>query len=125
MRTQTLQQLSIKGPDEFYFDGVLSSGNLKFYVERVPFSELPIGNYGTLHASVDDQLWIRSRSNANADKEIYYKLKEPATEYERFHKPFLWIADLAKHVVDYCGHLTERKKIVTLRNFQTRFLEWL
>lgn len=118
-----LQHLSTRGPDEFYFDGVLSVGDIKYYVERVPFSELPIGNYGTSHASVDDQLWIRSRANAN--REVYYRLKSPAIEYERFHGPFLWVADLAKHVVDFCGHMAERRKAVTLRHFQHKFLEWL
>ncbi|OIW26488.1 hypothetical protein CONLIGDRAFT_620319 [Coniochaeta ligniaria NRRL 30616] len=118
-----LQQLSTKGPDEFFFDGVLGIGDVKFYVERVAFSELPIGNYGTSHASVDDQIWIRSRHNAK--KEIYYKLKNPATEYDRFHTPFLWIADLAKHVVDFCGYMTKKNKVVTLRHFQQNFLDYL
>lgn len=120
-----LHHLSTKGPDEFYFDGVLEFGDMKFYVERVPFSELPIGNYGTSHASIGDQLWIRSRANANAKREVYYKLRNPAAEYKRFHTPFLWIADLAKHVVDFCGHNVERGKAVTLRHFQHAFLKWL
>ncbi|KAB5542364.1 hypothetical protein GE09DRAFT_239913 [Coniochaeta sp. 2T2.1] len=123
-----LQHLSTKGPDEFYFDGVLSLGGLKFYVERVPFSELPIGNYGLDHASIHDQIWIRSRTHAKHGKHgkpIYYKLKRPALEYERFHTPFLWIADLAKHVIDYSGYMAERNKAVTLRHFKHEFIEWL
>ncbi|KAH8903221.1 hypothetical protein BR93DRAFT_918455 [Coniochaeta sp. PMI_546] len=118
-----LHHLSTRGPDEFFFNGVLGSGDLKFYVERVAFSELPIGNYGTSHASVGDQIWIRSKTNGR--KEIYYKLKNPATEYERFHTPFIWIADLAKHVVDFCDYMTRRNQVVILRDFQQRFLTWL
>ncbi|KAB5526360.1 hypothetical protein GE09DRAFT_470036 [Coniochaeta sp. 2T2.1] len=120
-----LQHLSTKGPDEFYFDGVLGLGDLQFYVERVPFSQLPVGNYGTAHPSVDDQIWIHSRKQAKDRKQIFYKLKRPSVEYERFHTPFLWIADLAKHVVDYCGYMAERNKAVTLRHFKHEFIDWL
>ncbi|KAJ9165097.1 DNA (Cytosine-5)-methyltransferase 1 [Coniochaeta hoffmannii] len=118
-----LQHVSTTARGDFYFDGVLRFGDLQFYVRRVSFSELPIGNYGPTHDSVGDQIWIRS--GLNAKKEVYYKLKKPAAEYERFHTPFLWIANLAKHVVDYCGHLTEKKQAVTLRHFQCKFPEWL
>ncbi|KAK5661753.1 hypothetical protein OQA88_9854 [Cercophora sp. LCS_1] len=109
--------------DRFYFDGIISSGNTKRYVAKVEVSEIPIGNYGTSSSSVDDQIWIRSRLNSN--KEIYYKLKKPALEYKRFHTPFLWVANLAKHFVDFCDDRIEKSRDVTLRSFKREFIEWL
>lgn len=44
----------------FYFDGILSIGDTRHYVRQIEFSELPIGNYGTSHPSVDGQIWVRS-----------------------------------------------------------------
>ncbi|KAK4161823.1 hypothetical protein QBC43DRAFT_346297 [Cladorrhinum sp. PSN259] len=124
LEMRTLSLLSTKmGHDRFFFDGILSCGDVRFWVEKVEFSELPIGNYGTMNPSVGDQIWVRS--HLNASKEIYYKLGKPAIEYERFHVAFLWIADLAKHAADYSGWLIEEGREVALESFRKDFLEWL
>jgi len=119
-----LQHLATKhSHDTFYFDGVLKIGDVMHYVRGVQFKELPIGNYGTSNATVEDQIWIRSRMNES--NETYYRLKHPSAEYARFYTPFLWLADLAKHVVDFCSWMTEKKRPVTLRHFQKKFIDWL
>ena len=120
-----LQHLATKvAHDTCYFDGVLRSGGDEHYVRGVSFNELPIGNYGILHASVDDQIWIRS--HVNRKREVYYKLKNPAPEYAKFHGPFLWLADLSKHVVDFCSvQAREKGRPVTLWHFQKDFINWL
>ncbi|RYO75349.1 hypothetical protein DL764_010519 [Monosporascus ibericus] len=99
--------------DRFFFDGILSVADSRLYLKRVPFRELPVGNYGDEHHSVGDQIWIRSILNERLNKEIYYKLGSPSVEYARYYHPFLWIADLAKHVIDYCEHLrtTDRRAV--------------
>ncbi|KAI1080410.1 S-adenosyl-L-methionine-dependent methyltransferase [Whalleya microplaca] len=120
-----LQHLAIRlSSDRFYFDGVISFGETRFYLRRIPFRELPIGNYGDEADTVGDQIWIRSELNEKRGKEIYYKLKSPSVEYIRFHEPFLWIADLAKHVIDYCNHLEEEGKRAVLDDFKSRFSIW-
>lgn len=111
--------------DTFYFDGILAYGDSKYYVERVPFQKLPIGNYRVNNPTVGDQIWIQSRRNEGEKPERYYKLRKPAPEYERFHTGFLWIADLAKHVVDFCEHLASRNRPVALADFQQKFIIWL
>lgn len=111
--------------DKFYFDGVLTVGGNKYYVRKVPFRELPIGNYGTSEPSVDDQIWIRSEHNQRRNMEIYYKFGRPSLEYERFWFPFLWIADLSKHVVDYATYLLEKKHRAWLHEFRQNFSKFL
>ncbi|KAK3941323.1 hypothetical protein QBC46DRAFT_431654 [Diplogelasinospora grovesii] len=120
-----LQSMTTKiSHDTFFFDGVLSVGNVRHYVTQIQVSELPIGNYASVSKhSVDDQIWVRSKMNAQT--QIYYKLKKPAAEYARFHVPFLWVADLAKHVVDYCTTMTEKGREVSLSSFRKPFSQWL
>ncbi|KAI0454673.1 S-adenosyl-L-methionine-dependent methyltransferase [Xylaria acuta] len=120
-----LQHLVSRTVKCMYFDGVLQHGDSKFYVRRVPFHRLPVGNYGESYHTVGDQIWIRSKLNESLGREIYYKLRLPAPEYRRFHTPFLWIADLAKHVIDYCEHRREENKHVVLRDFECRFDIWM
>nr|CAJ40945.1 putative DNA cytosine methyltransferase [Sordaria macrospora] len=110
--------------DKYCFDGVLKFGNTKHYVTGMQVMELPVGNYGASLHSVEGQIWVRSKLNAK--KEIYYLLKTPALEYQRFYQPFLWIADLGKHVVDYCTRMVERKREVTLGCFKSKgdFIQW-
>jgi DNA (cytosine-5)-methyltransferase 1 len=80
-----------------YFDGVLSVGDTRCFVQRVPFRELPVAGYGVEDNTVSGQIWVRSLRNEKNKLEIYYRLTTPSVEYARFFKPFLWVADLAKH----------------------------
>lgn len=108
--------------DKYYLDGTLKFGNTSHYVTGMQVWELPVGNYGASLHSVKGQVWVRSRLNAR--KEIYYLLKTPAAEYRRFYEPFLWIADLGKHVVDYCTRMVERKREVSIGCFKSDFIQW-
>ncbi|KAI1377972.1 S-adenosyl-L-methionine-dependent methyltransferase [Hypoxylon crocopeplum] len=121
-----LQHLACRqAADRFYFDGMISYDDKRFYLKGIPFQQLPIGNYGSEEHTVGDQIWIRSTLNERNDSEIYYKLISPAPEYARFFEPFLWIADLAKHVLDYCDHLKEKGRRAVLHDFRSQFSIWL
>ncbi|TPX18188.1 uncharacterized protein E0L32_002697 [Thyridium curvatum] len=127
---RSLHCLSTKnGPNPMYFNGVLEHGDIRHYVRKVPFRELPIGNYGETGedgedaSSINGQIWIRSLYNEN--REVYYRLTTPSIEYKRFFTPFLWVADLGKHFVDYCDAIAQTKRPVYIRNFQSEFSEWL
>ncbi|KAI6086341.1 S-adenosyl-L-methionine-dependent methyltransferase [Hypoxylon rubiginosum] len=124
---QPLQHLAARrrSVDCFYFDGVISCGEKRFFLRKIPFRQLPIGNYGVEEHTVGDQIWIRSKFNELQQNEIYYKLKSPSTEYARFWQPFQWIADLAKHVLDYCDHLKGLGRRAVLDDFKSRFSIWL
>ncbi|KAJ3569430.1 hypothetical protein NPX13_g6088 [Xylaria arbuscula] len=120
-----LQHLKARSVPGMYFDGVLQHGDKRFYLRKVPFSKLPVGNYGEANHTVGDQIWILSKLNEKLGREIYYKLHLPALEYRRFHLPFLWVADFAKHVIDYCEHCREENHHVILSDFKSRFSTWL
>ena len=90
------------------------------YVQKVPFEILSIGGYEDLErSSVGPHIWIQSVEGAR--RCVWYRLTNPAEEYVRYHKPFLWIADLAKHLVDYLYIHTG----VVLSDLRYRFHDWL
>ncbi|WQF78421.1 Putative BAH domain, C-5 cytosine methyltransferase, DNA methylase, C-5 cytosine-specific, active [Colletotrichum destructivum] len=125
-----LQHLSTKqNNDSLFFDGVLSVANCRIHVRQVSFNELPIGKYGIENPTVGSDIWIRSDLNAKrlsrGHKDICYRLKNPAKEYKRFHSGFLWIADLAKHVVDYLEEAHEENRDVNFQDFRSDFSTWL
>lgn len=104
----------------WFFDGTISYGATKVNVQGVPFDIYSIGGYEdkTLH-TVGSSIWIQSVLGKRSD--LWYSLKNPAPEYKRYHEPMLWLADLAKHVIDYmCDH-----DGVCLANFKSHFYEWL
>ncbi|RGP68164.1 DNA cytosine-5-methyltransferase [Fusarium longipes] len=121
----SLHHLDTKtGHSNFFFDGKLSVGDAAFFVRHVPIRALPIGDYGTLTKhTVRDQIWVQSAINSK--KNIYYRLNRPAKEYRRFFDPFLWVADLAKHFVDYLKMMGESKRDVTIFHFRANFSNWL
>ncbi|CAG8950928.1 hypothetical protein HYFRA_00003145 [Hymenoscyphus fraxineus] len=110
-----------KGNPVFLFDGILSVGDMRHYVEGIPFQEVPVGNYGKDLHTVGGEIWIRS--NLNQKYEIYYRLKNPSKEYKRFHTGFLWLVDLAKHFVDFCHFCGPG--LVTLLRFREEFSRWI
>ncbi|MCJ1246567.1 DNA methyltransferase Dim-2 [Trapelia coarctata] len=119
-----LHDLCVKRANNFYcFDGVLCDGQIKRYVQNVPFRKLSIEGYeDTSLPTVGSNIWIQSFQGAEADTgEVWYRLGTPSPEYARFHQPFLWLADFAKHFVDY---LKEHEK-VSLRMFRRNFFHWL
>jgi DNA (cytosine-5)-methyltransferase 1 len=109
--------------ERLYFDGMLSFGGLSYFVRKVEFDELPLGNYGPANHSVDDQIWVRSRFNHKAD--VYYKLRSPAAEYARFWRGSRWLFDFAKHFVDYLAIMRESGRYVSLHQFKSAFNSWL
>jgi len=119
-----LQNLATKTANSWYcFDGILSLGLQKRYVQGVPFKLCSIGNYSSQIDDVGDNIWIQSDQNKSSD--IYYRLKAPSNEYNRYHEGFLWLANLAKHFVDYLENCSERDMRVSIHNFKADFVDWL
>ena len=109
----------------FFFDGVLSvGGQSKTFVKRVPIVAMPIDNYRDLTKhTVRGQIWLQSE--LNQQHTIYYRLGQPVREYARFFKPLLWVADLAKHFVDYLAVMGASKRKVSIHLFRSSFRTWL
>ncbi|KFG79014.1 putative DNA (cytosine-5)-methyltransferase [Metarhizium anisopliae] len=112
------------GYSNFFFDGILSNnGQGKTFMKRIPISAVPVGQYGLQYHSVGNQIWLQSTYCDQSD--IFYKLCLPAREYRRFFKAFLWVANLAKHFVDFLVFMEEKGTRVTIRHFQSAFGDWL
>ncbi|KAK6597004.1 cytosine-specific methyltransferase [Botrytis cinerea] len=118
-----LQDLASKlGHSCFLFDGVLSLGNFRYYVQGVPFKVCSIGNYGEEFDDVDGAIWLQS--DLNIETNIYYRLKKPASEYSRFHLGFSWLANLSKHFVDYSLACQGKRERVSIHKFRADFAQW-
>ncbi|KAJ6783981.1 hypothetical protein PWT90_07644 [Aphanocladium album] len=121
---EEMRTLSAPNSTPLFFDGVLSNGAERVYLRRISIHSLPIGNYGQKSKDqTKDNIWIRSEHNATTD--VYYKLGTPAAEYRRFYEPFLWVADLAKHVVDFFEEMHINGQNVSINHFRSDFASWL
>ena len=106
------------GDDKLLFDGVISFGGVRRYVQRVPFSKVTIEGYGDDDHDISE---ICIQSVAGVNQDVWYSLGKPAGEYQVYHDAFLWIAEFAKHFLDYLsGH-----KSVHFHNLRHDFHEWL
>ena len=104
----------------FLFDGVICFEGRKRYLQGIPFNLLSIGGYEELETtSVRNNLWLQSFEARPRD--VWYRLCSPSPEYRRYQTTFMWIADLAKHVVDFL-YTHDR---VCLQNFKKDFYRWL
>ncbi|KAI9797995.1 MAG: DNA methyltransferase Dim-2 [Piccolia ochrophora] len=104
-----------EGHDSCLFDGVLDDGQKCYYVQAVPFELLSIGGYYDDQVHRVHQTWIQSKLGIN--HETWYQLGSPASDYAHYHDQFLWLASLAKHVVDFLGI----HHGVCLKDFQETF----
>ncbi|CZR57572.1 related to cytosine C5-DNA-methyltransferase [Phialocephala subalpina] len=118
-----LQHLATRiGHSSFLFDGILSVGDERRYVSAVPFQICSIGNYGEDLHEVGSDIWLQSNMNAKSKSNVYYRLKTPSPEYKRYHGDFIWLANLAKHFVDYCE---ASERTICLQDFRSDFSNWM
>ena len=116
---RSLHTLTSRCHAKFLFDGILSFGNSRNYVEGVPFGICSIGNYGTEDLdSTETEVWLQS--DFNAKSRIFYRLRRPASEYIRYHEAFLWTARLSNLFFDY----TRDRPSLSVHNFRSDFYRW-
>lgn len=101
---------------------MLRRGNKSCYVQEVPFQTFSIENYGLEHHSAQGNILIQSERMEESSGRIFYNLKTPAKEYKRYHHGFLWLADLAKHFIDYGQDILSP---VETGSFRTDFASWI
>lgn len=126
LQMRSLHQLDTKDRGgHFHFDGVLRCRDRAFFVKHVAITAMPIQNYGApAHQhTVRDSIWLETRLSRKNN--LFYRLGKPASEYSRFFRPFLWVADLAKHFVDYLDAMWELKQRVSIHHFRVHFYNWL
>src|SRR6185437_4136259 len=100
-------------------DGVLRSQNqqrlITGYIDRVS-----IGNYEeiSMHTTAG-AIWITTE--VSAKQGCWYQLREPTGGYRILWHDFLWLADLAKHFIDYLHESSKIGKLVSLLDFKSNF----
>ena len=107
----------------WYFDGVIRYGQSRKRLKGVPCHGTPsIGGFEdvSLH-TVGPEIWIRSDLSRKFKINLWYCLRHASAQYERFHEPFLWLADLVKHLVDYL-HTHQHVQLI---HFREDFHAWL
>ena len=116
----SLHEVNGRSNNSWFFDGFICYGQSRHYVQRVPCTILSIGGFEDtdLH-TVGSAIWCQTKAGRELD--VWYCLRNASKQYDRFHKPFLWLADLAKHLVDYL-HTHEE---VQLSSFRQHFHKWL
>lgn len=118
-----LQDLMTRpGNPSYCFDGILSVGGKKRYVQCVPFKLVSVAGYGKEFDEVEN-IWIKSCTNSRSN--VYYRLKEPHSHYKRYHDGYLWLANLSKHFVDYALEVAESGDKVSVHNFRRDFAHWI
>ena len=116
----SLHEADGKGMKHWYLDGWICYGSTKKYVQRVPCEVLSIGGYeDTEWHTVGSATWVQSWVSQRSD--IWYCLKQASRNYRPYHDAFLWIADFAKHLVDYL-HSHEK---ISLQHFKDDFDFWI
>jgi DNA (cytosine-5)-methyltransferase 1 len=114
--------LTARGRD-LCFNGHVYLKGAKYYVEDVEISDHSIEGYGDL----DDSgiiVYIQPKcAQLDSDFDVWFRLHEPAPRYSRFHSTFQWIANFARHVLDYMEIRPPRS--VGLEDFRVKFLDSL
>ncbi|KAF2722301.1 S-adenosyl-L-methionine-dependent methyltransferase [Polychaeton citri CBS 116435] len=109
------------GYQELRFDGIFTHRGCEYFVQGVGFSVMAVDGYFDKDTcDLSDRVYIQSRNVEGTN--LWYRLGKPAPEYERFYRPFLWLAQFAKFFIEY---LSEHPGVVTLHNFQHQFFPWL
>jgi DNA (cytosine-5)-methyltransferase 1 len=110
-------------PKRLSLDGFLCLGSVKIYVEGLSIECCSIEGYQQNQSS-DVTVYVQTRLAKNdANYDIWFRVNKPSQYYTRFHEPFLCVAQLAKHTLDY---LEENPRgSVGLNDFKQKFSRWL
>ncbi|KAF2688069.1 hypothetical protein K458DRAFT_440791 [Lentithecium fluviatile CBS 122367] len=119
----SLEFLDVRGK-ELCFDGVLSIGAVRRYVQGVPIKAYSIEGYGE-NDSPGVVVYVQSQeANRDAEYDTWYRLKKPSRIYRRFYQVFHWVATLGKHTIDFLETRPDGT-LVGLDSFRQEFYEWL
>lgn len=107
------------------FDGVLSIGAARCYVQAVPIKRYSIEGY-SVGDDPNTTIYIQSEE-ASSDKQCsaWYRLRKPARSYVRYYDVTQWVTTLAKHLIDFLEAQGEEGLNVGLEAFRKGFHSWL
>ncbi|CAO2654469.1 Nn.00g112020.m01.CDS01 [Neocucurbitaria sp. VM-36] len=118
----SLHYLEVPSPKNLCLDGLLCIGSTEYYVQTVAIQDSSIEGFGDEEAGIVAYVQSESASR-DSGYDIWYRLNKPSPDYKKFHEPFLWVAQLAKHVIDYIE--AQPAGSVGLESFRLHFHRWL
>lgn len=77
-------------------DGFLVDGTSRKYIQRMPITKVSVNPY---NKPEQHRAQIRVHSYLSGRLNVSYLLVSPLDTYERFFTPFLWVANLAKYLM--------------------------
>ncbi|KAF1916338.1 hypothetical protein BDU57DRAFT_516387 [Ampelomyces quisqualis] len=118
-----LHQLDVPQRKQLSLNGFLCLGSVNIYVEGVSIQHCAVEGYAD-DESPEVTIYIQTQM-ASKDREfdVWFRVKRPNQYYKRFHEPFLCVAQLAKHALDYMEDMPP--KTVSLENFREDFIRWV
>jgi DNA (cytosine-5)-methyltransferase 1 len=118
-----LHHLEVPRAKKLAFEGVLRVGSEAHYVESITIQDYSIEGFGDAENPVVVVYLQSTAASKDSTHDIWYRLNKPAPKYERYHEPFLWVAQLAKHVLDFMDE--QPAASVGLESFRHDFQQWL
>jgi DNA (cytosine-5)-methyltransferase 1 len=118
-----LHHLEVPRAKKLAFEGVLRVGSEAHYVEGITIQDYSIEGFGDAENPVVVVYLQSTAASKDSTHDIWYRLNKPAPKYERYHEPFLWAAQLAKHVLDFMDE--QPAASVGLESFRHDFQQWL
>jgi DNA (cytosine-5)-methyltransferase 1 len=114
---------NVPTPKRLCFDGFLCLGGTRLYVKGVAIQDSSIEGYGNdQHPGVVAYLQSEVASK-DQTHDVWYRLKKPSQAYAKFHEPYLSIAQLGKHALDFLEQRPPNS--VELESFRIEFHAWL
>jgi DNA (cytosine-5)-methyltransferase 1 len=118
-----LHHLEVPTAKKLSFDGFLCIGSTRRYVQGLTIRDSSVEGYGDSDSPLIVTYVQSDVAHKDAEFDIWIRLNRPSKDYKRFHDPFLWVAQLAKHVIDFMdGQPTGS---AGLDSFRKTFHTWL
>ena len=120
----------------YLLNGVLKRGDIAQYIEaaEIDINAISIDGFEDTDVhSVQNLVYLQTFTCArrrHKARECWYRLGKPSEQYRSLHGKFLWVADLAKHVVDYLHSMSYAGNGSTVRledfqrDFSAKLIEW-
>jgi DNA (cytosine-5)-methyltransferase 1 len=117
----SLHLMDIPSSKKLCLAGLIRIGGVQHYLQDVLIKASSVSGYGA-DQNPTVEVYVQSEeASQDSTYDIWFRLQKPSSAYRRYHEPYLWVAQLAKHVLDYM----QDEPPVGLEDFKRSFSEWL
>ena len=109
--------------DRFCVSGKIHHDEQTELVHHLEICSVSIGNYGDRSmCTTQEHIWVQTFDSRRRG-DVWYKLINPAPEYKIIWESSQWLADFAKHFLDFLAESSD--DTIILDSFKTEFIETL